>query len=118
MRGIASSGGGRRVKVAGGYARYFCRVCVCVYLVLGGFIGGIGGVNVWRRLWSNRRVGAVGGGVPIFLCGRGRAWGWGGCCRLDLDAVWWEFGRGVGRFTFSSGAQVRAPWWFHCCCEP
>jgi hypothetical protein len=48
-------------------------VCACVYLVFGGFIGGIGSVGVWRRLWSYRRVGgAVGGGVPIFVCVR--AW--------------------------------------------
>jgi hypothetical protein len=60
-------GGGQGVKVAGAYARYFCQGCACVYLVLGGFIGGIGSVGVWCRLWSNRRVGAVGGGVPI-LC--------------------------------------------------
>jgi hypothetical protein len=56
-------GGGQRVKVAGAYARYCCRGCVCVYLVLGGFIGGIGSVGVWRRLWSNRHVGAIGGGI-------------------------------------------------------
>jgi hypothetical protein len=59
---IASSGGG---WPAG-------RGCACVYLVLGGLIGGIGSVGVWHRLWSSRRVGAVGGWVPIYLCVR--AW--------------------------------------------
>jgi hypothetical protein len=57
--------------VAGAYARYFCQGCACVYLGLGGFIGGIGSVGVWRRLWSNRRVGAVGWGSDFVCAGVG-----------------------------------------------
>jgi hypothetical protein len=64
----------RLLRHLGGWAAG--RGCACVYPALGGFIGGIGSVGVRHRLWSNRRVGggAVGGGVPIFLCLCVRAW--------------------------------------------